>query len=195
MYIFNIIYIYIMTEFTPQYGAITSIIDNTTFYSMKDIDDIEFTFEVYPLSINENQIQKAIESTGRNDIWIIDYITKIISPSSNEIEKAIEMGILIKLSIICEFFDNYGQIHTISFNKEHEIYDIKINKYMLLSQEYIPFNNKLISIIKENKNKKKIIFGLSQNNRFLFGTLFEQLDKQNKLIILLEDRIKILESK
>jgi hypothetical protein len=187
-----------MAEFSPQYGAITSIIDNTTFYSMKDSDDIEFTFEVYPLYINENDIQKTIESIGQNNIWFICYTTKIIPPTSYQIKKAIENGILIKLSIYCEIFDNYGLVHRVSFDNEKEVYNIDINKYLvntIKDPEIIPFNDRLITIIKENKNNKHIIFGLSNNTRFLFATLFEQIDKQNRLITILEDKIKLLEFK
>lgn len=183
-----------MTEFTRKYGAITSIIDDTRVYSMNDTDGTDFLFEVYPLNISEDEINETLKDDNR---WFIYYKTYITRPHSYLIKKAIDEGNIIKLSINCEVYDNYGILHNIFFDKEKEKYRINTSyKLTHLSMNTMtPFNDKLIELIKINPTPEIFIMGINNSIRYIFGLILDRLDKQNEIIKILDDKIKILEGK
>jgi hypothetical protein len=185
-----------MSEFTPYYGVLTSITDNTTTYSMKDTDGTEFMFEVYPINISEDEIRQSFENVKKDNYWYILSLTSIEPPSSYLIKKAIDDGTIIKLSIKCEIFDNYGLIHTLIFDREEEKYKI-VNSNNISNNRniFIPFNDNTISLIKSSPTPRLTLLGISHNLRFTFGNILERLYKSEETIKILEEKIKLLESK
>lgn len=175
---------------TINYGAITKIIDNRVTYSMIDSTQTNFIFEVYPINIDQDEINKAIQSSGIPNFWFIAYNTDIIEPTKSDIDKAINEGLLIKLSIKCTIIDNFGVLHSLEFNNDTEKYKIKINNLIYIhnnSKRLIRLSDLLIDHIKESNNVEINLYSFS-SSYFLFGKL---LDK----IKYLEERVKILEEK
>ena len=173
---------------TKNYGAITEIVDNTTVYSMKDSTGMEFTFEVYPININENEINETLNGLGIDNLWLIGYKTSIVAPRNNEIQKAIEEGMILKLSMNCLIVDNYGIFHKLEFDNEQRKYKIKVNSIInILIKEVVPLSDFLIDFIKESDNIKVAIISIGQG-RQLYTKLFSKIKD-------LEDRVKLLEQK
>lgn len=177
-----------MADFTPNYGALTDITDDRTTYSTKDSSGTDYTFEVYPLRISQNEISKALN--GTTGVWFIAFQTSITPPKDTEIQTALEQGLFIKLSMNCTIIDNIGFQHIVEFDKSQEIYKIKGSNYLqhLKNIEYTAFSDVLIDIIKQSNQPKIISQGMTAYSKVLFTKVF-------KHIYALEERIKVLEQK
>lgn len=177
-----------MTDFTPNYGALTEIVDNTASYSMKDSTDTDYTFEVYPLRITQNDINEALSKNA--GVWFIAFQTNITPPFDTQIQKALQDGLLIKLSMNCILVDNFGFQHMVEFDRANEKYRIKFiqNYYHIKNIDFIQFSDIFIDLIKESSNPKMLVQGMSVSCRVLFTKIF-------KHIYDLEEKVKTLEQK
>jgi len=175
---------------TLNYGAITIIVDVRTFYSMIDSTGMDFTFEVYPLHITEEQINAVLRSLQMEKIWFIDYTISIIQPTEEEILQALNDGLLLKLSMSGFVIDNYGITHNIEFNKETESYTIKISNSLSIfknNPDLTCLSDFLIDFVKESDNKRMALSSIGSGRR-LYGKLFSKIKD-------LEDRVRLLEQK
>jgi hypothetical protein len=173
---------------TPYYGKILSIVDNRTSYIHKDSNGNEYTFEVYPINITENDINNALTGIS-NAVWFIAYKTTILPPTTDDIDKALTTGQLIKLSMMCNIIDNYGLAHSLSFNIPQETYSIKLNlsiHSIIKNKTVLQLSDTLIKIIKEVDNPTQAVQGLTNSSRLLIGIMMDRLDA-------LETRLKSLE--
>jgi len=188
-----------MEVYTPNYGALTEIIDNRTSYSMKDSTGTEFTFEVIPLSITKSDIEYIQSQLPSSNVWFIDYTTTIVSPTNLEIETALRDGLIITLLIKCTIYDNYGVSHSIVFNKDKSKYIIEIhqnNTNLLSDKARKPLCDLLIKFVKNNKEFLPMANNLTHNfNRIIFTTLFSEISRLNNIIEKQDERLKILEQK
>lgn len=177
-----------MSFFTPNYGALNEIIDDTKIYSMKDSTGTEFTFEVYPVKISKEEINEVLGQT--KDIWFISFEKQIQGPTDNEIKKVLEQGLIIKLSMNVILIDNFGFIHRIEFDKTNEKYKIVLtkNSHMIQYLEHLQLSDSLIDIIKQSSSPKLLVQGLSIHSRIMFTNVFNKIKD-------LEEKLKILEQK
>jgi hypothetical protein len=187
-----------MLSFTPNYGAIREIIDERTTYAMKDSTDTEFVFEMCPLHISSEEIDNFFIDNKLTNIWFIDAKISFKPPTESDIEKALNDGLIIKINFTVAILDNYGYLHSITYNEKDKKYNINLNKSVFYgknsSEELEPYSDDLIDIIKAY-SYPKLFAGISANNRFLFGYLFNELNKSYELIKKLEEKINILEQK
>lgn len=185
-----------MTDYTPYYGALTQIVDNTTSYSTKDSTGTDFTFEVIPLNITESEINNALGKFTNKPVWFIRCKTELYPPDDKEINKALEDGVLIKLSMKCSVFDNYGFIHQIVFNKDASKYEIKMGNYYNHPQavDIIPLSNRLIDFVKEIDNPKNIL-GFTNYSKLLFTKLLNDVEDLKEIVKTQNERMKVLEQK
>jgi hypothetical protein len=175
---------------TLNYGAITEIVDDRTFYSMIDSTGTEFTFEVYPLHITKDQINAVLTSLEMKNLWFIDYKISITEPTDEEILDVLNDGLLLKLSMSCFIIDNYGITHNVEFNKETESYTIKISNSLSFAKknpDLTSLSDFLIDFVKESDNKKMALSSFG-TGRKLYGKLFSKIKD-------LEDRVRLLEQK
>lgn len=175
---------------TINYGAITEIVDNRTSYSMRDSTGTDYTFEVYPLIIDQSQINQAITSLDIPNFWFIDYQVTIGKPSDTDIQKALNEGLLLKLSMNCFVIDNYGITHNVEFLKDTGEYILKIHniiKIIRKNENVMALSDLLIDFIKESDNKRLALSSIDPG-RQLFAKLFDKIKD-------LENRIKVLEQK
>lgn len=175
---------------TLNYGAITEIVDDRTFYSMMDSTGTDFTFEVYPLHITEMQINAVLKPLQMENLWFIDYKISITQPTDEEIQDIINEGLLLKLSMSCFVIDNYGITHNVEFNKETESYTIKISNsvsFFKNNPDYSCLSDFLIDFVKESNNKRIALSSIGTGRR-LYGKLFSKIKD-------LEDRVRLLEQK
>jgi hypothetical protein len=177
-----------MTNFTLNYGALTDITDNRTTYSTKDSTGTDYTFEVYPLRISQNEINQALN--GIDGVWFIAFETSITSPKDTDIQTALEQGLFIKLSMNCVIIDNLGFQHMVEFDKSQERYKIKGNNLLqiLKNIDHMPLSDVLIDVIKQSNKPKMVSQGMTAYSKILFTKVFEH-------IYALEERIKVLEQK
>jgi hypothetical protein len=184
-----------MEDYRPRYGALTSIIDNTVSYDVKDSSENSFTFEVAPINISEAEINNAFKDTP--DVWLISYTTSITPPTNNDINKAINEGLLIKISINCNIIDNFGTIHTLYYDKETDKYEIVVNRTISIPHirsQHQPLTNHIIDYVKLFKN---VIYfpAINAGSRILFSEIAKEIKQLKEIIKNQEERIKILEQK
>jgi hypothetical protein len=169
-----------MELFTPNYGELKSIIENTTVYSMKDSTGTEFMFEVYPVHITESDLKEYASQVGEGR-WFICYASELIQPTQEDIDEALEKGLLIKLFYNIQLIDNYGIYHTIKFNKELEKYKFVKNLLVINTDSLnmvLPLNNFLIKHIKNSSLKLKL--RISNDMRFLSDVIFSEIVELKK---------------
>lgn len=189
-----------MAEYTDRYGAITSIINDTTSKTVIDSTGTEFLFEVVPINITEEEINEVFSVNNITNVWFINYTTSVKTPTENDIKRALTDGLIITIYIECQIIDNYGILHIIEYDKIEKKYVIKINqqlKYIILNN--IPdlpmaFSNDLIDKCKSNSNVK-LFTAITPISRFLFSDLYYEVNKLKEIIKVQEDRIKLLEQK
>lgn len=187
-----------MVKITPNYGAITEIIDERTSYTVKDSTDTEFIFEICPIHITSEEINKTLEDMNLTNIWFIDYKLDFKPPTESDIERALKEGIILKIYFTAAIIDNYGYLHSIQYNENEKKYNIIFNKtivYLLNNNNKLyPYSDDFIDIIK-TVSTPKLFIGLPPIDKFLFGHILCELNKSNQIIKQLEERIKVLEQK
>lgn len=187
-----------MSGYTPKYGAINSVIDNTTTYSIKDNTGTDFMFEVNPININEEQLSEILLSFGNENVWFIKAHSNIVPPKEYDIQKALEKGYIIKLSISCILIDNYGIVHQIEYDEKDNKYNVKPNNLIKMVKQmpdYFPLSDLLIDLIKESNNPRNILIGLSNYSKIVYTKTFTEIKLLQDELKSLSDRIKILEQK
>lgn len=186
-----------MAESTDRYGAITSIIDNINSHSVKDSTGTDFTFEVAPINISEEEINEVYTSIGNSKVWFIHSTTSFKEPTENDIKKALDDGLLIKIYKTCQILDNYGFVHNLEYDKLKNKYTIKINqqiKYIVTNNLVLPLSNQLIYRCKQTKDIRHLN-SITNPDRIFLSDIFGEIDKLKETIKVQEDRIKLLEQK
>lgn len=174
-----------MAAFTKNYGALSSIQDNTNSYSMTDSKGNSYTFEVYPLNISPLEITNALNTIGNPNVWFVSYKTTITPPNEQQINKALSEGLLIVLSIKCTIFDNYGLQHSVLYNKDIGKYEISISRVAPLIGKkinVIPFSDKLISLVQDSSDPDSLVLGLDNSTRDIVNKLYGRIDEQQQII-------------
>jgi hypothetical protein len=185
-----------MAEYTEKYGAITSIVDNATSHSVKDSTGTEFTFEIAPINISEEEINQVYISIGNSKVWFIHYTTSFKEPTEDDIKKALNDGLLIKIYKTCQILDNYGIMHNLEYDKIQNKYIIKINQQIKYNAArlLLPLSNQLIYRSKLT-NDIGLLSGITNSDRIFLSDIFSEIDKLKEIIKVQEDRIKLLEQK
>ena len=150
-----------------KYGAISSIIDDRTTYTVKNVFETDFLFEVEPLKITENDIKYALEQ-----------------------------GHIIKIYISCSLFDNYGIIHRVEYDRVQNKYIIKLNQQIKTAsvQNGTPLSDELIDIIKTSNNLIQFA-GITNYSKVLFTSLIREIKLLKEIVKNQDERIKLLEQK
>ena len=179
-----------------KYGAISSIIDDTTTYTVKDVFEIDFLFEVEPLKITEDELNKFYKDNDIEYMWFITYNISITGPTENDIKYALEQGHIIKIYISCTLFDNYGVIHRIEYDKGQNKYIIKLNQQIKTTsiRNGTPLSNELIDIIKTSNNLIQFA-GITNYSKVLFTSLIKEINILKEIIKNQDERLKLLEQK
>jgi hypothetical protein len=179
-----------------KYGAISSIIDDRTTYTVKNVFETDFLFEVEPLKITENELNKFYEDNGIEYMWFITYNTSIVGPTENDIKYALEQGHIIKIYISCSLFDNYGIIHRVEYDRVQNKYIIKLNQQIKTAsvQNGTPLSDELIDIIKTSNNLIQFA-GITNYSKVLFTSLIREIKLLKEIVKNQDERIKLLEQK
>jgi len=158
-------------NYTPNYGATLHIIDDKNTHIVKDDKENELVIEVFPININEDQIMKDIlqEDTNR---WIIKHETKIVEPSKQQIQHAIESGEIMQISQTLRIIDNYGIPYMLTYNKKENRYENK-NKNIGRASNLLPLPDAFIDYFQANDGVRTQDFPIS--SRALYMILQEQL--------------------
>jgi hypothetical protein len=185
-----------MSEYTQNYGALSSISDPRKTLTTTDSTGTEFIFEVNQLDIQETEIREYEKTLGANR-WLIWFNTILNVPSDTEISKALENGLIIKLSFKVTTYDNYGIRHMLRYNPSVNKYVFDITYYSIENiKSIIPFDDSLIKFIKEGENITELKIQYLNNTIRLYNSymydIITELKNTNKR---LEERIKILENK
>lgn len=185
-----------MTEFTPRYGAITSIVDSRTTYSMSDSTGTEYLFEFHQLNILEEDILDFEKKLSQNR-WLIHYTTDFKPPTDEDIQNALEDGKLIKIYFAGTAYDNYGLKHSILFDEKSEKYIFNTNNYLITNdlKSLYPLNNEIIDYIKSSASTELLLTSLNNSLRILHTYLYNDISELKKTIKQLQDRIAALEAK
>lgn len=173
-----------MARFTDGYGALTSIQDLTNSYTYSDSKGNDYTFEVHPIEITKDDINKALEEIGNTRIWFVAYKTFITQPSERQINQALTDGLLLVLSINCVLIDNYGITHNVIYNKDKGKYEIKVSKVSQLINKNIKATqlvDKFISVIKESDDPSSLI-RIDNSTKIILNNLYTKMDEQEQII-------------
>lgn len=194
-----------MTKYTENYGAINSIIDERKTLSVVDSNGIEFLFEVAPIVIYQEKIEKILEQIYNKSIRFIRYDTYLSAPTNIEIQRAVEEGKIISLRIDCSIIDNYGFVHKTTYNENNKEYNININpviKNLSSYPEIIPLSDELIDLIKSQEYPEKFLYQLNNTTKILFNhfsfknnELYTQIDNLKDIIQSQEKRLLVLEER
>lgn len=135
-------------KFTPYYGAITNIWDETSSIIVKDDKENELVVEVFPIRMKEDEIYKVLQEDENR--WIIKYETKLGEPSKAQIQQAIETGQLLQISQTLRVTDNYGIHYTLIYDKDKKTY-VNNNKNIGLESKIEPLPDVMINYIQKDK--------------------------------------------
>lgn len=157
-------------KFTPYYGAITNIWDETSSIIVKDDKENELVVEVFPIRMKEDEIYKVLQEDENR--WIIKYETKLGEPSKAQIQQAIETGQLLQISQTLRVTDNYGIHYTLIYDKDKKTY-VNNNKNIGLESKIEPLPDVMINYIQKDKTGTPYPF--PDSARALYTIFQEQL--------------------
>jgi hypothetical protein len=173
-----------MEKIDDNYGAINSIVDNTSSIYVKDSNGTEYLFEVNPLELKEDEIQKALQEVDKK-IWFINYKTAVRQPTDREIQQALENGEILKASINGTIIDNYGTIHSIYLDKKENIYKIRINNlinYLSKSPNFKPLSSEIIDFIQASEDPMAIARNFRESTTLIFEHFTKNINTLNETI-------------
>jgi hypothetical protein len=163
---------------TPNYGAFDSIIDYTDKHIVKDKDEKEHVVEVFPIEIKKEHLEKFVQEDPNR--WFIKYENKIVDPTAEQIDYAIQNGQIIQLSQSLRVTDNYGLNYTLTYNKESKQYENKNANIGQLSK-MTPLPDVLIDHFQKNDGVRALDFPYSSS--VLYNVIQDQLAKMDAGVV------------
>jgi hypothetical protein len=159
---------------TPNYGVIDFIIDYTDKHVVKDKDEKEHMVEVFPIEIQKEHLEKFVQEDPNR--WTIKHENRIIEPTKEQVEYAIQAGQVMQLSQSVKITDNYGLTYTLTYNKEEKQYENK-NPNIGLLTKLLPLPDAFIDYYQSNDSIRPGDF--PNSSRILYNMIQQQLAKMD----------------